>query len=751
VGKSQSVTTGYKYYFDIQMGLGRGPLDAILQILVGDVKLYDGEIDGAASGSFDSPDLLGGDKGEGGIVGSWQSFPGDAAQVYPDSIKTELGGLVPDFRGVHTFWYSGQVCSNNPYPKAWKFRVVRNKAGWVNNTPWYPAKAEIVLPGVTGENGAIRAMNPAHIIYECATNPDWGRGLDPALIDEPSFIEAANTLCSENFGLCLAWNRQTDLNAFVQTVVNHIGASIFTDRRTGLLSIRLIRGDYIPGDLPVFDATSGLLSIDDSADGSTTVAINEVVVQYINPLDKGKQAQARAHSLGAIQANGGAVNSVTTQYDGIATFALAERIALRDLRVATSGAKNFNLTFDRRGWKIYPGMPFRISAPERGISDMILRAASVKDSSLTDGKITVGAAQDVFGMPSTGYQKPETNSWTPPTRQPLRIDTRVVLEANYRDLARNLSPADREAFPASSGAVLGMGAKPNGSTLNYVFMSATDGINFQDRGNADFTGYSTLVGDIDFYDTTMTVDSMPFGLAPSVGDGAYINGEYIEITAIDGLVLTIARGCADTLPKQHTSGAIVWYSDGPQGTDHQEYGASEVVSVKMLSRTLTGILNVNIADADAVTIAARQNMPYVPGNMRVQWTDEYSVAQDKPALTFTDYIINDFTFSWANRNRLTQLDQLISHTEASISPEAGQTVTIYIYDGTSGSLLDTKTGITGTSWTFDATEDSAIGFPGFIVFKIVAARDGIESFDSYSIRVARGPGWGNDWGFGWGN
>lgn len=750
MGKSQTVTTGYKYFFDIQMGLAR-TLDSILTILVGDIQLFNGEIDGSGSGTFDSDNLFGGDKGEGGIVGSWQAFDGNPSQTYPDGIKALLGGLVPDFRGLHTFYYSGQVCSNNPYPKAWKFRVVRNKAGWVNgSTAWYPDKAEIVIPGTSDENGSIRAMNPAHIIYQCATDPDWGRGLDPSLIDEPSFIDAANTLCSEGFGLCLPWNRQNDLNDFVQTIVNHIGASIFTDRRTGLLSMRLIRGDYVPGDLPLFDATSGLIDIQDS-DSSSSNVIDEVIVQYINPLDKGNQGQARAQNLASILSNGGAVNSTTTSYPGLPSFDLAQRIALRDLRVAAGGLQTFNLTFDRRAWKIYPGMPFRISAPERGIAEMIVRAGTVKDSTLTDGKISIGAAQDVFGMPATSYQTAEVSGWVPPARQPLRIDNRLVGETTYRDLVRELSSGDLAAFPETSGAIIILAAKPNGSTINYVVASATDGVTFAEHGNDDFTGYTTLIGDIGAYDTAITFDVLHNVNPVKVGAGVQIGNEFLRIDGISGTTLTLARGCVDTLPKKHFNGDTIWFSDAPVGTDNQEYSLSEVVSVKLLSKTLSAELNIGIADADNITIVARQNMPIVPGNMRIAWTDEFGTDQDQPAIDFAGYTLGEFTFNWATRNRLTELDQLIDHQEAAITPESGQTVTIYIYDAPTSTLLDTITGITGDTWTYTTGEDTSIGSPQFILFKIVAARDGIESWDAYNIRMPRGPGWGNDWGFDWNN
>ena len=46
-------------------------------------------------------------------------------------------------------------------------------------------------------------MNPAHIIYQVLTDPDWGYGAAPSdIIDEPSFLKAAQTLHAEGFGQC---------------------------------------------------------------------------------------------------------------------------------------------------------------------------------------------------------------------------------------------------------------------------------------------------------------------------------------------------------------------------------------------------------------------------------------------------------------------------------------------------------------------------------------------------------------------
>ncbi|WP_434967894.1 MobA/MobL family protein, partial [Pseudomonas aeruginosa] len=43
----------------------------------------------------------------------------------------------------------------------------------------------------------VKAMNPAHILFECQTNRDWGRGKDRGLLDQASYRKAADTLFAE--------------------------------------------------------------------------------------------------------------------------------------------------------------------------------------------------------------------------------------------------------------------------------------------------------------------------------------------------------------------------------------------------------------------------------------------------------------------------------------------------------------------------------------------------------------------------
>lgn len=740
MSKDGSVVTGYKYFFDIQMSLGRGPIDALLTILAGDLVAWNSEQTETGAFAIDVPDLFGGEKAEGGIQGTATLYLGDAAQVYSDTFKARMGGLVPDFRGVTTIYFSGEICANNPYPKPWKIRCVRNLRGWLNETPWYPDKAQIVLPGTTGINGQIRARNPAHIIYECITNPVWGKGEPTSTIDEATFTDAANQFCDEAFGLCLAWDRQGDIDDFIATVLNHVNASLYTDRSTGKFCLFPIRGNYDRDALPLFDATSGLLSAQRATSAGNN-GVNQVIVNYTDMTQKGRDGSVRFQVLAAIESANGVINSATTDYKGLPTFNLAMRVAQRDATVAASGVKAYTLVMDRRAWKIFGGMPFRISLPEQGIVDMVVRAGKIDDTTLSDGKITLQVAQDVFDMPSTTYGVPEVPGWIAPNHAPVRIDARLVEEANYRLYAQRLSPGDLAALEITSGALATLASKPNGTTINYEIFSRLGADPYVDQATGDYTTFARLAAPLDHYDTSATLKLIvgPTLDGAAVGKAAIIDHEIVKVTALDldAGTMTVQRGCVDTLPLTHATNAPVWFPDSFTYWDRIEYSDGDTVDVKLASRTWSALLDPGLAIEDSVSIIGRQGLPYPPANLKVNDTLVYDISVPQ---------VGDLVFTWARRNRLTQLDTLVGHTAADVTPEASQTLTIRIYDDDTNTLLDTETGITGTTWTYDSTLDTSLGNPVKIRFEVLSSRDGLDSMTFYSFRISRVGGFGADFG-----
>jgi hypothetical protein len=102
--------------------------------------------------------------------------------------------------------------------------------------------------------------NPAHIIYECLTNTDWGMGSPSSLIDVTSFENAGVELFNEPLGLSMIWTKQATIQDFVQEVLDHIQATLFVDPQSGLLTLKLIRGDYDVDTLPTISPSTANLS-----------------------------------------------------------------------------------------------------------------------------------------------------------------------------------------------------------------------------------------------------------------------------------------------------------------------------------------------------------------------------------------------------------------------------------------------------------------------------------------------------------
>jgi len=488
MGKKKKVTVGYRYYFGFFSGICRGAVDSLVTIKVGDEIAEhndDGLLEGTGEIYINKPSLFGGDKKEGGIQGIFKWFTGKADQVCDPAVQSLLGGgAQPGFRGVTTFFYDGLTSAMNPYPKPWSVRVRRALSGWMNDAPWYPEKAIIELTDLNGKR--IRAMNPAHIIYQLCTDKIFARGMETTVIHEASFRQAADTLFDEKLGLCMKWSRTDSVKQFRQSVIDHINAVVYIDRGTtgdtgGKIVLKLIRNDYIPSALPVFTYDTGLLEIQEAANASLAGSINEVVVKGVDPVTN-NPIPGRAKNTSQIRANGGVVNTQTKDYPGLPTVDLCNRVAQRDLRIHSQGLRRFRLTLDRRAWRIHPGQVFRISEPSRGIYDMVLRAGSINYGSLQDGKISIIAVQDVFSFPLQSFTGVVPPTWSKPSAEPI-LKRRRVFEVPYVILAGTLDRADFNAIEFDDGYLGVVVEKPNSQHGGYE-LAVRDGLPQSD----DFPG-----------------------------------------------------------------------------------------------------------------------------------------------------------------------------------------------------------------------------------------------------------------------
>lgn len=697
-GGSKKQTVGYTYYWDIQAGLGRGPVDEIVAISADKKTVFagtPGQISESTSVYIDKPNLFGGTDtgGEGGIRGTLEVMMGEPDQTPTERLRKLLTGLVPGFRGLVTTLFSGMVSSYAASPKPWSYRVRRGLKGW-DGEVWYPEKAFIMLSNPEGQLDdeanltpeqidnlrTIYAYNAAHILVECATNRDWGRGLSLDDLNLDSYRKAADTLHREGFGLCLRYNRQTSLDNFVQQILDHIGAAQYGDLNTGKLVLRLLRDDYHVDELPLFTYDNGIIAVQDDDSTSSDAAPNELVITYHDPVTH-TDGEVRAQNLGAIQSVG--LISSSTEYMGIPTHELAARAAQRDLEVSASGLTRLILEFDRRGGVLAPASVFRVHLPDRNIDNMVLRVGSIEERE--NGSLKIKAVQDVFGLPATSYSSGgQGSTWVPPDGAAQPITDSHAFEVPYALLARQLSAADLDYLHAASSYLSVMATKPNNMAISYLLQTQSDGMEWQTVSEPDWTPSGILRQAVNALDTQLLIEST---VVPTVGSPAWLGDELIRIDTVDegNKTLIVGRGCGDTLPVHHNGGTVLRFlSEGIEGST-QEYLENESLNWRLLTKTTTEALKPEFAQVSSLTFAGRQSRPYLPGRIAIN-DQRYPVIVAKA---------DEYAMTWAHRDRLLQVDRLIDSLMDDIGPEPG----------TQYHLTLTAPGETEPVWTLALTDN----------------------------------------------
>ncbi len=674
MGKSSKPTIGYRHYMYLYMGESIGPNDYLAGIKVGGQPVFEGELPGSGFLPINLPQLFGGDKKEGGLVGTLQIRMGEPDQLPVPYLQQQVPGPWPAARGLCTTLYRGMVGAMNPYLKLWAKRWGRFVQGW--STPvWQPGLARIG-----------RGMNAAHIHYQCLTDTTWGVGLDPALIDEGSFLRAAEQLHDEAFGLCLGWRRGDSIGNFLQQVNNHVGGLWAFDPMLGKFVYRLFRPDYDPATLPLLDETS-VLALESWQTPLLDGSVNEVTVLGRDCVSNAEIA-ATFHNMANVQAQGRVVADRRT-LPGLWNRNLCERVAARETGAASSLLQRIKLTVDRRWWGVKRGDVLALSWRRKGVQRMPVRVLEVDEGTRTDGALALVLLQDIDGMAATTYLRPVIGPWTPPDTRPLPLPAQRLVEATYRDLAGSLRPADLALVEMDAGFVVALGARPNGPAYGYALTTRTGSAAFEEVASGDFSPTATLAGALGPTDTQALLANMRDLDLVAVGSEALIDEELVRIDAIDPVAgtLTLARGCVDTVPVAHAEGARIWCTDTYVGADPTEHLAGETIEAKLLTRTQQGTLDPALALIAQVHLDSRHARPYPPGRLRINgaaW----------PAATFARLSI-----AWVHRDRVLQGDRLIEHEAGGIGPEPGATTRIRVLHALSGAVLHDTAGIAGIAGT----------------------------------------------------
>lgn len=576
--------------------------------------------------------------------------------------------------------------------------------------------ATFYRPSITrlGTIEAPQGMNAVHILYDSICHPQM-QGEPSALIDDANFRAAADRAFDEGFGLCTEHDPTSEtVEDFQKRILNVLGASLSQSRTDGKYRLTLVRDDYVLDDLPILGDDNILEYSEEATD--PLEAVNQVSVEWFDPVRKETRTAGPLQSLGAIQAAGGVI-AETVQHPEIPYEDLALRVGARNLGTKSVGLKRFELTTDRTPYAWRGGQFFRLQAPRRGIADMVCMVGDVSAGTRRSGAMRLQAIQDVSRMPMTTYVVAEPGVDTSPSQAPTVPPHQVALEAPYFELATSIPDGELSVLATDAGFLLVAAARPTAG-VNFDLWTAVGTEGLADRGDGDWCPAARAA------DASSPVDTV-FALADAtdlddvvVGQAALLGAEIcrVEAVTVSPPTVVLARGCADTTPRAHLAGEEVMFFGGFGASDSREYSDGELVQAKLLSRTSSALLPLIIAPTLSVDMASRAARPYPPGRLRI--TDDVVADAAYPAVAFGQLAV-----SWTHRDRVLQDDQLVDEAAASIGPEAGTTYTVRYY--LDDVLEETESGIAGTT----ATPYTLSG-NGSARVEVEAVRDGLTSWQA---------------------
>ncbi|MCE5420246.1 MAG: phage tail protein [Acidithiobacillus sp.] len=672
-------TVGYWYGLGMHMVLCHGPVDALLEVQVGERTAWTGKVTANSSLSIQQRDLFGGEEREGGVDGTLDVLFGAANQMPNPYLQDRLGADIPAFRGVFSVVWRGLVAAMNPYIKPWRFRVQRIPRAW------YPAKAEI--------NGD---ANPAHILYECLIDPHWGMGYPPTDIDEASFQAAADTLYGEGFGLSILWSQEQPIEDFLLTILRHIDGVLYVHPKSGRFTLKLARADDHTATIPVL-SPANVLAVEEFTRPSWGEITNQVTILYRDGATD-QDASITVQDIAAVQLQGGVV-ATTLQYPGISRADLANRVAMRELKQLSSTLAKVTLVANRQASSLDIGDVFRFTWPAYGIAEMIFRVARISYGELADGRVRIEAVQDIFGLPDAVYSTPPPTGWQDPIHWPAPCPAQMAYELPYWQIVKDVtgeSTSILNDIDPSEGLIATLGARPSADAIDYhAFAWDLAKSTWADRGRGTFAPTGLLAAALPQSATQVTVtlaSAVDLDLVKA-DDFAIIDDEWLLVlfVQVSSQQVTLARGVLDTVPAAHTAGSRVWFA-----TYHRiqpEYVAGETAQLRLCPKTGKGELAVSLASTITHSIQQRFIRPYPPGNVQIN-------GQRYPKVISSN---EDMVITWANRNRVHQTASVIRQTDGNITPEPGQSTTIRFYDA-ENTLLRSYAGLTGTSLTCPLAE-----------------------------------------------
>jgi hypothetical protein len=335
------------------------------------------------------------------------------------------------------------------------------------------------------------------------------------------------------------------------------------------------------------------------------------------------------------------------------------------------------------------GSVFKFSWDRYDVSEAVMRVAKISFGDGKNNAVKIQAVEDVFTAPDVSYVSVDPSGWTDISVPPTPTANELAFELPYYELVQIMRQSVADSLLAANpdAGYAGVAARRPAGAISAT-MATDAGAGYAERGGFDFCPVAALDSAID-KSTVSVLLTNPSRLSLVLdGTHAQIGEEIVVVESIVSNVLTFKRGALDTVPADHAAGTAVFFWDRYFGYDKNEYNTAEEIGVKALP--ITGLGQLELVDADEMLLALDQRAlrPYPPGAFALD--GEF----------FPTSVINpSFEVTWTHRDRLQQTGgTLLSFLDGSVGPEAGTTYNGFAYNDDDSTLLDSATGMSGTSW-----------------------------------------------------
>lgn len=349
-------------------GLGGG--------LRGEISFYDGRVDQIISDGVNHHDHhLDKTEIQAFLTGD-SPPPGIANQQYGDIDAA----LIPSYRGVALCFLYQWGGAESPVTVSYSFEVTSLSTGSASDL---------------GQSLALDA-DPAAVIYDVLT-ARWAKiALPASKIDLVSFQAASLTLFNENHGYSRAIEQTDDAITIINSVLHQIDGVLYEEPTTGLIELHLVRADYTVAGLIDINPDNAILGNYQVQGWSET--INQIRLTYPNRQNNYNDTQVIAQNIANATYQGGRLRGSDVAFPGCATPELAQKLASRELAVASATLAKATVTVSRAFYAARPGQVFTFTWPELGIDHMVVRVARVNLGQLHKGQITLDLMRDIFDV-----------------------------------------------------------------------------------------------------------------------------------------------------------------------------------------------------------------------------------------------------------------------------------------------------------------------------------------------------------------